>query len=137
MQLASVEEDFRAIWTSQTGGADVGHAHFWDRALSRKQVIGRTAAVAGAAVGAAYWWPGLAKGAALQAGAPTPIPGGTQIGPLGFFHFFFPTSPNPAGSTDTIENGRGDPSTIFHFNGSIGVGEFAGGTGTDQSGHTR
>ncbi len=32
--------------------------------------------------------------------------GGTQIAPLGFFHFYFPTSPNPAGSEDTIQSGN-------------------------------
>jgi hypothetical protein len=137
MLLQSIEENFRAILASQTGGAEVGHAHFWDRALSRRQMLGRTAGLAGAAVGAAYWLPGMARGATLQAGAPRPIPGGTQVGPLGFFHFFFPTGANPAGATATIDNGLGDPSTIFDFHGSIGVGDFGGGTGKDQSGRTR
>jgi hypothetical protein len=57
-----------------------------------------------------------------------------MIDGLGTFHFFFPTSPNPVGSHDTIENGRGDPSLITDFRGSVGVGEWSGGTGTDQHG---
>ena len=136
MPLAGIEQDFKAIWDSRTGGAHYGHAHFWDRALSRRQFLGRTAGVAGVAVGSAFGLPAMARAAAPGQGEPRPIPGGTQIGPLGFFHFYFPTTPNPVGATDTIENGRGDPSLITDFNGFVGVGEWAGGRGKDQSGTT-
>jgi hypothetical protein len=113
------------------------HFHSWDQALSRRQLIGRTAGLAGlAAMSSAFAWPTTAQAAVRGAGQPRPIPGGTTVDGLGFFHFYFPTSPNPVGSTDTIENGRGDPSTITDFNGFIGVGEWAGGTGTDQAGNT-
>jgi hypothetical protein len=86
------EEDFYAIWKARVGDRPVGHSHFWERALSRRQL--------------------LARGA------------------------YFPTSPNPVGSPDTIESGRGDPSTITDFNGFIGVGEWAGGKGVDRQGQT-
>jgi hypothetical protein len=130
--MASVEQDFKAIWESRTGGAQVGHAHFWDRALSRRQLLGGTVGVAGVAMSSAFRWPAGAM-AATGSAAPRPIPGGTQIDGLGFFHFYFPTSPNPVGSQNTIQNGRGDPSTITNFNGFIGMGEWGGGTGKDQN----
>jgi hypothetical protein len=132
----AIEQDFKAIWDAGAQGAQAGHAHFWDRALSRRALLGRTAGVAGAAVGSALGVPALVKAAAVQNAEPRPIPGGTQIDGLGLFHFYFPTSPNPAGAEDTIENGKGDPSTITDFNGFIGVGDWAGGTGKDQNGNT-
>jgi hypothetical protein len=131
--MADVEQDFKAIWEARAGGRQVGHAHFWDRALSRRQVLGSAAGVAGVALGL----PAIAAATQPKKVAmPRPIPGGTQIDGLGFFHFNFPTSPNPAGARDTIDSTRGDPSTITDFNGFIGVGEWGGGTGKDQNGTT-
>jgi hypothetical protein len=133
--MRSIEQDFHAIWRSRTGDLQIGHAHFWDRALSRRAFLTRAAGVAGAAVAAPFAYPGVAFGA-NTGGAPNPIPGGTQVDGLGFFHFFFPTTTNPVGATDVIANGRGDPSTITDFNGFIGVGEWGGGTGKDGAGTT-
>jgi hypothetical protein len=134
MGFTGMDHDFKAIWDAQTSGEPYGHTHFWDRALSRRQVLGRTAGLAGvAALGTTLGLPAAATAAAPGGGEPRPIPGGTQIGGLGFFHFFFPTANNPVGATDTIESGRGDPSLITDFNGFIGVGEWAGGTGKDQN----
>jgi hypothetical protein len=133
MRMARIEHDFRAIWETHTGGAEFGHAHFWDRALSRRQLLGRGAGLAGFAVGSALGLPALAR-AAPSPGEPRPIPGGTTIDGLGLFHFYFPTANNPVGSTTTIDSGRGDPATITDFNGFIGVGEWGGGTGKDQHG---
>jgi len=133
MLMADVEQDFKAIWEARAGERQVGHAHFWDRALSRRQVLGSAAGAAGVALGL----PAIAAATRRKEMAmPRPIPGGTQIDDLGFFHFNFPTSPNPAGARDTIDSTRGDPSTITDFNGFIGVGEWGGGTGKDQSGTT-
>ena len=134
--MATPEQDFRAVRQGRGVDGSVGHDHFWERALSRRQFFGRAAAVAGVAASSSLGLPGIARAAAPGTGQPRPIPGGTQIDGLGFFHFYFPTSPNPVGSTDTIESGRGDPSTITDFNGFIGVGEWAGGTGKDQDGNT-
>jgi hypothetical protein len=133
--MASPEEDFHAIWQHRNGDRPVGHSHFWERALSRRQFVGSTAGFAGAAI-AAFGLPAFARAATAVSTAPRPIPGGTTIGALGLFHFYFPTSPNPVGSGDTIQSGRGDPSTITDFNGFIGVGEWGGGTGRDQNGRT-
>src|SRR5919198_4418399 len=126
--MATPEQDFRAVRQGRGVDGSVGHDHFWTRALSRRQFVGRAAALAGVAASSTLGLPGIAGAAAPGQGQPRPIPGGTQIDGLGFFHFYFPTSPNPVGSTDTIESGRGDPSTITDFNGFIGVGEWAGGS---------
>jgi hypothetical protein len=131
--MTSPGQDFKAIWQSQVG-VPVGHDHFWER-LSRRQLLGRTAGVAAvAAAGSRLSWPAVAS--ADSAAAPRPIPGGTTIDGLGKFHFYFPTSPNPAGSKDTIRGGNGDLSTITDFNGFVGAGEWGGGTGEDQNGRT-
>src|ERR687888_1438459 len=122
MPMQSIEQDFHAVWRARTGDLQVGHAHFWDRALSRRAFLTRAAGVAGAAVAAPFAFPGVAV-AAKAGGVPRPIPGGTTIDGLGLFHFYFPTAHNPVGATDTIESGRGDPSLITDFNGFIGVGE--------------
>jgi len=135
--MGRIEHDFRAIWETRTGGAEFGHAHFWDRALSRRQLLGRGAGLAGvAAVGSALGLPTLASAAAPGVGEPGPVSGGTTIDGLGLFHFYFPTADNPVGSTATIESGRGDPATITDFNGFIGVGDWGGGTGKDGHGTT-
>jgi hypothetical protein len=136
MPMRSIEQDFKAIWDSRAGDREVGHRHFWDRAFSRRQLLGRTAGLAGVAVGSAFGLPVLANASTTQTGDPRPIPGGTQIDGLGLFHFYFPTAQNPVGSPDTIESGHGDPSTITDFNGFIGAGDWGGGTGKDHQGHT-
>jgi len=128
-------QDFKTIWAGRFPDHSVGHDHFWQRALSRRQLLVGSAGVVGAAV-ASPFGTALAKAAAPGTGQPNPIPGGTQIDGLGFFHFYFPTTSNPVGATTVVENGSGDPSTITDFNGFIGLGDFAGGTGKDQSNTT-
>ena len=111
----------------------MGHAHFWERAITRRKFLGSAALAGGAAATAGIWLPELARAAAFAEADPAAIPGGTllpfQPTP---FHFFFPTA-NPF-STDTIANGGGDLSTIYNFMGSVGVAEINGnGTGTDTN----
>jgi hypothetical protein len=138
--MVSPERDFQAVWLAEVGDRPVGHDHFWDRALSRRQLLGRGAGLAGIAAASAVGFPTLARAAGPGAGVPKPVPGGTVIDGLGLFHFYFPTSPNPVGSPDTVESGRGDPSTITDFNGFLGLAEFGNpaspGTGTDGDGAT-
>jgi hypothetical protein len=136
MRLPSIEKDFKAIWDARVGGRQMGHPHFWDRAISRRQLLARSAGLAAAVTGAPFVFPAVARADKPGLGEPGPIPGGTQIGPFGFFHFYFPTAANPVGATATIENGRGDPSLITDFNGFIGAGEWGPGTGKDQLGQT-
>jgi hypothetical protein len=108
----------------------MGHAHFWERAMTRRTFIGSAAVAGGAAATAGMWLPEFARAAAFAEADPAAIPGGTllpfQPTP---FHFFFPT-PNPF-STDIIANGGGDLATIYDFTGSVGVAEINGdGIGT-------
>jgi hypothetical protein len=135
--MVSLAHDFKAIWQATVGERPVGHGHFWERALSRRQLLGRSAGLAGVALGSALAWPTMATAQAPGQEEPRPIPGGTTLGPFGLFHFYFPTSLNPVGATDTIDSGRGDPALITDFNGFIGSGEWgaplAPGTGTDQT----
>jgi hypothetical protein len=70
------------------------------------------------------------------AAAPKPLPGGTQFpDPMGFLHFYLPTDTLMPDAPD-IASGNGDPSTIYDFNGTTGVFEPFGGTGTDNEGNT-
>src|SRR5579859_6847329 len=67
----------------------VGHAHFWERFLSRRQFM-QTAAATGVALGSGLLLPSPAwadKGPV----DPQPIPGTSDLGPpLGKIHTFFP-----------------------------------------------
>lgn len=105
----------------------VGHQHFWERAISRRQFVktatGATAAAF--ALGAGLVRPGQALAGAddptsrRRPSDPRPIPGG--IRPLGqdteLFHFFLPGPGN-------------EPSSITDFKGFIGLSNVRGmGTG--------
>jgi hypothetical protein len=88
-----------------------GHAHFWERALSRRRFLGASAAVAGAVAGAELWLPAVE--AADRGGmAPKPIPGGLPFNGK-TVHVFLP--------------GTGaELATIFDFDGAIGVANVDG-----------
>jgi hypothetical protein len=112
------EDQFRAIWHTAAHDPAIGHQHFWERALSRRQFLGTAAAASGAAAAASLWVPGLAKAAAPGAGTPRPIPG--TVAPLAPFHVKLPG----AGA---------EPSTITDFNGFVAIADIEGtGTGTDN-----
>jgi hypothetical protein len=112
---------------SARAGRPIGHPHFWQRALSRRQFFGAAAGATGAAVGAPLLLPRLAladeddKHPATS--PPRPIPGGIQPGLPGnptLFHLFLP--------------GHGaELSSITDFHGVIGVAAL-GGTGHDSGG---
>jgi hypothetical protein len=106
----------------------IGHRHFWQRALARRQFMRAGAGVAALALGS-----GL--GVALPAGAapsstvaPNPIPGGLQLGQIigipgdtNLYHIYFPAFGQ-------------EVSTVTDFNGSVAAAEVQGtGTGTDTS----
>jgi hypothetical protein len=97
-----------------------GHAHFWDRAVSRGAFIKAAAAATGAVAGAEFAFPALAR--AAEPGTPRPIPGGIQ--PLGpgtpIFHLYLPGPGN-------------NQATITDFNGFVGVAHVQG-TGTASDG---
>lgn len=89
----------------------VGHAHFWERALSRRQVITTAAVSAGtaAALSSGLLAPVLAD-ARHASSAPKPIP--EVIMPGTPFHVLSP--------------GSEEPSTINDFKGFIGATEIQG-----------
>jgi hypothetical protein len=87
----------------------VGHAHFWERAMSRRTLFGAAAGAAGAVVGS-----GVLGGRSAWAGGadPKPIPGGLTAGGVGW-HLFLP--------------GEGaEPSTITDLNGVVGLLDVTG-----------
>jgi hypothetical protein len=88
-----------------------GHRHFWQRALSRRQFLGASAAATGAAMTAPLWVPGLVEASSVD---PKPIP--DTIAPGAPFHVQLPVPGN-------------ELSTITDFNGVLGVSAIAG-TGT-------
>jgi hypothetical protein len=94
-----------------------GHAHFWERALSRRQVLVTGAggvAAAAAVLGASHWSAGLLHAAEPVPAAPRPIP---ETIPGTPFHILFP--------------GQGEPLSITDFNGAFGIAHIQGsGTGT-------
>jgi hypothetical protein len=94
------------------------HQRLWHGPMSRRAFMRTAAGATGVVLGSGLWMPALAKGGKGPAD-PRPIPGGTDLGDLGFFHFFFP--------------GRGnEPSSITDFRGRIGVADVEGtGIGTD------
>lgn len=91
----------------------VGHAHFWERALSRRQVITTAAAGTAVVLGSGLLAPELAlAGRAFV--PPKPIP--ETIAPGAPFHILDP--------------GSEEPSSITDFDGFVGATEIQG-TGTD------
>ncbi len=96
--------------------------------MSRGQLIRTAAGAGGAALTSGLWMPALAHAAMPVPAAPNPIPGGITppflTAPI---HFYLPELVGP-----TVAH---DPSTIFDFNGFIGVAHVQG-SGTDNSGTT-
>lgn len=86
-----------------------GHAHFWERALSRRHVVQAAAGTAALALGGGFSVPRLARAAQADGATPKPIAGGFD--PLGtgdLIHFVLP--------------GTGvELSTIGDFRGAVGV----------------
>ena len=102
------------VGQTQQGHRPIGHAHFWRRALSRRQVIKTAAGGTVAALSAGLWMPGLAQAAGRVSADPKPIPETLFSGAP--FHVLSPDSEEPASITD--------------FNGFVGATEIQG-TGTD------
>jgi hypothetical protein len=109
-----------------------GHAHFWERALSRRDFVRTAAGASALAVAASMAWPAAAfaesesESESGHNASPRPIPGGTDLegllglppGPL--YHFFFPKFGEEA-------------STVTDFNGSMAAAEIQG-SGLDNKG---
>jgi len=117
--MTITKEQLRAIRPAVAGLASAGHAHFLERALSRRQFLGAAAAVGGAAAMSGLALPSVAEAAAPGPGTPRPIPG--TVAPGAPFHIILPGAGN-------------EPSTITDFNGFGAIADITGvgtGTGTD------
>jgi len=96
----------------------VGHPHFWDRAMARRQFLTTAAGTLGLVLGSGMlgsglWSPRLAR--AANPADPKPIPGGIQpFGPgTEVFHLFLPGPDN-------------EPSAITDFHGFVGIAHITG-----------
>jgi hypothetical protein len=97
--------------------AYVGHSHFWERALTRRQFIGTSALVGGAAMTIPLWSSTLVEAATMV--DPKPIP--QTIAQGAPFHV-------------QILGTNAEPSSITDFRGIIGGVDLVGtGVGTDTT----
>jgi hypothetical protein len=104
------------MWQALAGQPYVGHDHFWQRAMSRRQFLGTTAVGTAAIATSSMWFPVLADAAGSD---PVHIPGSFAPG-SGYFTFL----------------GKGvEPSTIFNYRGTTGVAAVQG-TGTARNTET-
>ena len=100
-----------------------GHAHFWQRALSRRGMIQTTAGAGLLAMGRSLSMPRRAQAAQMNGAAPKPIPGGLDLGDGNVIHVYLP------------ESGM-EPSTITDFRGFAGIHHVQGeGTVTTGGGN--
>jgi len=108
----------------------VGHSHFWQRVMARRQFVRVGAGASALALGAGMGMSIPALAAPASNSAPNPVPGGTLLGHLlGYpndnrvFHFFFPAFGN-------------EVATVTEFRGVVAAAEVQGsGIGTDTSNH--
>jgi hypothetical protein len=111
------DEGLRLLAASTIADGPRGHSHFWERAMSRRQFIGTSAAASGAALSSPLWAPLLAEANDLV--EPKPIP--QTVAPGAPFHIVLPGP-------------QSEPSTITDFRGMVGVADLVGtGWGTDTN----
>ena len=115
---------FGALGPPQGGQRHRGHAHFWERAMSRGVFIKTAAGATGAMVTSGLWMPGLARAAPATDATPKPISGRFTVPGVGTFDV-----------SGGIENGViQEPATITDFKGIVGLAFVQGtGTGTDTA----
>lgn len=114
--------DGRMIVSTPGGPRAVGHAHFWERAFSRRQFVRAAAGTTAAIAGASLWMPAGVSAARPGDASPNPIPGGDPTLEQAFgklFHVYFPYFGQ-------------EVATITDFNGKLAAAEMQGaGTGTN------
>jgi hypothetical protein len=101
----------------------IGHAHFWERAMSRAMLLKGVAGVGGVAAASGLFGPALARaGGGTTTAAPKPVPGNPALGGL---HLYLPGK-------------NSEPSSITDLNGFVGIGAVRGtGTATLADGSTQ
>lgn len=88
----TTDEEAQIIESPSEVAACPGHAHFWEREMSRHQFIKTAAGATGIFLGAGSFFP-TALQAATRAARPRPIPGGVRFaGPRSPFLHIFPPS---------------------------------------------
>ena len=103
-----------------------GHTHFWERAMSRRQLFGTAAGAVAALAGATALKP--LRALADDGAEPRPIPGGLSAGGVGWH------VNGPAYNTEgDPSSGLPDQSTIFDFTGDI-ASTIVRGTGIGRQG---
>lgn len=116
------------VRTRPTG---IGHAHFWERAVSRRGLFVGAGAAAGVLAGSRFLPPRFATPAlAAASGAdPRPIPGGFVALDRRRFHAYPPGRSIPVDPSSPIN----EPSTITDFDGVVAITQTLGkGTGTER-----
>ena len=103
-----------------------GHAHFWERALSRRAMFGTIGSAAAAAAVGGVLRP--LRAIAGPSSDPKPIPGGIVAAGQGW-HVYGPGYNVP----DDHSSGLAEQSTITDFNGTIGC-TIVRGTGVGRQG---
>jgi len=99
----------------------VGHAHFWERAFSRRRFVRTAAGATALAVGGGLWFPDVAGAAPVGGSDPRPIPSVLTI----------PGFPLPPLHVQPPGFGF-EPSTITDFEGAVAAAEIRGtGIGTN------
>src|SRR5262249_28383804 len=118
LQQFPTKGDPRVVGPTLEGHRPVGHPHFWERAMVRRQFLTTAAGTLGLVLGSGMlgsglWSPHLPR--AANPADPKPIPGGIQpFGPgTEVFHVFLPGPDN-------------DPSTITDFHGFVGIAHITG-----------
>lgn len=110
------------------GPPGIGHAHFWERAMSRRRLI-QTAGAAGLALAGTRLLPPRAAWAESGAGGaePRPIPGGFATIDDRRWHVYTPGPSNPLDPNSVPR----EPSTITDFDGLVAICDVQG-TGMEQ-----
>lgn len=113
-----------------SGPTGIGHAHFWERAMSRRRLM-RVVGVAGLSLAGRRLLPPRAAWAESSPGGaePRPIPGGFATVDDRRWHVYVPGPSNPL-DPNSVPN---EPSTITDFDGVVAVCQVHG-TGTEEGG---
>jgi hypothetical protein len=122
-RLPGLLQEFSAARQPREQARPVGHAHFWERAMSRRALLKGAAGAGGIGVTSGLWMPALARaGGHTTAAAPKPVPANPALGGL---HLYLPGE-------------NAEPSSITDLNGFVGIGAVRGaGTATLADGSTQ
>ncbi len=107
-----------------------GHAHFWERALSRRNLMQAAGAAGLALAGARVLRPTAGWAASTGGGpGPRPIPGGFATVDGRRWHAYPPGPSNPLDPSSVMN----EPSAITDFDGVMAIAQVQG-TGTEERG---